>query len=452
VQEDKEIELVGLIRVAKREPKFDFRGRAGETSNPLYRGFGEQSADEVQRYDQPVLVRLNTRDELELRNGFPRTPEDLYGYQAVIVDDVEAEFFGPDQAALLQKFVGERGGGFLMLGGMETFQQGNYYGTPIGDLLPVYLERAAEMPKPAAGPWRFQLAREGWLQPWARLRDNESDERARIEAMPASEIFNRVGAIKPGASVVASVRDSRGAEQPALAVQRFGRGRSAALMIGDVWRWGMQNPAAHADMDKAWRQLLRSLVADVPQRIEMTAEPIPDDANGAVRLQVRVRDAKFQPLDDASVAIAVAPVSFSAGAAGVSPVRLIAEPGASEPGLYEATYVPRQSGGFRATAEVRNAAGIDLGRAEAGWSTDLAAEEFRSLTPNVALLEEIARRTGGEVIAADKLDEFVRQLPRRKAPVMEAWSFPIWDTPAVLAFALGCLVLEWGLRRWKGMP
>jgi hypothetical protein len=43
VEEDTQVQLVGLIRVAKREPKFDFRGRSGESSNPLFRGFGAQS-------------------------------------------------------------------------------------------------------------------------------------------------------------------------------------------------------------------------------------------------------------------------------------------------------------------------------------------------------------------------------------------------------------------------
>src|SRR4051812_25799129 len=140
IEEDQQVQLVGLIRVAKREPKFDFRGRAGETSNPLFRGFGNQAAEEVQRYDQPVLVRLNTRDEVELRAGFPRTPEELYGYHAIILDDVEAEFFAPDQQLLIQKFVSERGGGFLMLGGMECFHEGKYLRTPVGDMLPVYLD------------------------------------------------------------------------------------------------------------------------------------------------------------------------------------------------------------------------------------------------------------------------------------------------------------------------
>src|SRR5262249_5991463 len=144
VSEDDQVQLVGLIRVAKREPKFDFRGRVGESSNPLFRGFGNQSKDEVERYDQPVLVRLNTKDQFELRDGFPKTPEDLYGYHAIILDDLEAEFFTADQMSLLQKFVSERGGGFLMLGGAESFYQGKYDHTPVGDMLPVYCDRVTE--------------------------------------------------------------------------------------------------------------------------------------------------------------------------------------------------------------------------------------------------------------------------------------------------------------------
>jgi uncharacterized membrane protein len=452
IDDDDQVELVALIRIAKREPKFDFRGRAGETSNPLFRGFGDQASDVVERYDQPVLVRLNTRDEVELRAGFPRTPEELYGYHAVIVDDLEAEFFAPDQALLLQKFVSERGGGFLMLGGMESFAEGKYVRTPVGDMLPVYLDNednsAAEPPDVG-----LQLAREGWLQAWARLRDNEADERLRLDGMKRFNVLNRVRGLKPGASMIATVRDLSGAESPALAVQRFGRGRTAALMIGDVWRWGFEDAAKQVDMARAWRQLVRWLIADVPTRVQMTAEPIAADPNGTMRLQVRVRDEKFQPVDDASVTVDIEPVVFegTGGAAG-APIKLEAEPALTEPGLYQVTYVPRQTGGYRAAATVKNHAGADLGRAEAGWSTDLAAEEFRSLVPNVALLEDIARKTGGQVVAAEDLESFVGKLPELRAPVMETWSYPAWHTPVMFGFALACLLAEWGLRRWKGMP
>src|SRR2546421_388058 len=83
-----------------------------------------------------------------------------------------------------------------------------------------------------------------------------------------------------------------------LVVQRFGRGRTAALMIGDIWHWGLHDAEAHRDMDKAWRQLMRWLVTDVPNRVDLTVQPQTDEPNGAVELQVRVRDPKFQPLDN----------------------------------------------------------------------------------------------------------------------------------------------------------
>src|SRR5690606_10303858 len=65
--DDPQLQLVGLLRLALREPKFEFRGRSGEASNPLFRGF--RGADDTTRYDQPVLTRINTRDEAELRGG-----------------------------------------------------------------------------------------------------------------------------------------------------------------------------------------------------------------------------------------------------------------------------------------------------------------------------------------------------------------------------------------------
>jgi uncharacterized membrane protein len=465
VTEDEQVQLVGLIRIAKREPKFEFIGRPGESSNPLFRGFGNQSKEEVERYDQPVLVRLypdkdsELRFEATLRGGFPRIPEDLYEYHAVIVDDLEAEFFTRDQMALLQKFVSERGGGFLMLGGAESFHEGKYERTPVGDMLPVYLDHVAEQ-KPTTN-FQLSLTREGWLQPWARLRNNEGEEKARLEAMPGFQVLNRVRDIKPGASVIAMVQDESGHKFPALAVQRFGNGRVAAMMIGDVWRWGLHDEASHRDMDKAWRQLTRWLVADVPNRVELTVEPKRDDPNQAVLLKARVRDKKFQPLDNATVNLTVQVVTniFSQTQSNVNgqihnatnSVRIMVEPALNERGLYQATYVPRETAGYRAEATATDETGVEAGRAETGWTADPAAEEFRSLKPNRALLETIARQTGGEVIPLTRLDSFAAGLPNRKAPITENWTVPLWHRSAVFLFAFVCFIAEWGLRRWKGM-
>ena len=119
---------------------------------------------------------------------------------------------------LLQRFVSERGGGFLMLGGAESFREGNYAGTPIASMLPVYLDAARR--HAAGSDWKLALTREGWLQPWTRLRATESEERDRLDTLPPFNVLNTISAIKPGASVLATVSDSDNHSFPALAAQR----------------------------------------------------------------------------------------------------------------------------------------------------------------------------------------------------------------------------------------
>lgn len=443
--EDQQVELVGLIRIAKKEKgfgHFEFRSRPGESANPLFRGF-DRTTEDTEGYNEPVLIRLNTKDATELAGGFPKTPEALFGYHAVILDDLEAEFFARDQMSLLQRFVSERGGGLLVLGGAESFHQGKYEHTAIGEMLPVYLFFAAET-QPSVN-LRLSLTREGWLQPWARLRDNEASERARLTEMPALQVLNRVRDKKPGASVIAEVQDESGAKYPALVEQRFDNGRVGAVLVGDLWRWGLRDEATQADLGKAWRQMVRWLIADVPERIQLTAEPNRNDANLTMTLRVRVRDKEFKAMENAAVKITVAAVGET------NSVRVNAEPALTEPGVYEAQFVPRASGGYLAEAVVTDANGIEAGRAQAGWTADPAAEEFRSLRPNRALLESIARQTGGEVIAADQLAAFVAKLPKLNAPITETVTSPLWHKPLVFLLALACFAAEWGLRRWKGM-
>jgi len=368
----------------------------------------------------------------------------LFNYHALVLDDVEAEFFTPDQKSLIQQFVSQRGGGFMMLGGLESFTKGDYARTPIGELLPVYANRPVETP--ISERYKLLLTREGWLEPWVRLRATEDEETRRLANMAPFTTVNRIGAIKPGARVLARVQSESGETHPGLVVQQFGEGRSAALLVGDMWRWQLKRDSVEDDdLQKSWRQTIRWLVADVPQRIEIDVKRGEDAANQAIDLHVKVHDEMFRPLDNATV---TAKVTTPEG----KQIELTAQPAEETSGEYLITFVPRSPGAYRATVIAQAADAREVGKRETGWVSEPATEEFQTLRPNRELLARIASGTGGEVIKLDGLEQFVAGLPNRKIPVTEPKITAVWHTWAVFLLAVGLLVGEWGLRRWKGMP
>ncbi len=470
VETDPQLQMVALIRIARKEAKFDFRGREGESSNSLFRGFETGDKELAEEYDEPVLVRLNTENEEELRGGFPEKAEDLFKYDAIILDDIEADFFLADQLKLVYDFVSRRGGGLLMMGGQESFRQGDYDRTPIGEMLPIDLSREVKSPDTAV---RLTLTRDGWLQPWVRLRSDETAEEQRLQAMPDFLTVNSAAFVRPGAVIMAEVQDAQENRWPALVVQRFGKGRTAALCIGDLWRWRLseglrklhgldqeildgpsdaatsdEEPAEDlADHSRACRQLLRWLVADVPQQMDVAVK---DDAllgAGSVRLTAFIRGADFEVRENADV-------RFSVVAPGGQTFELTGEPSDTESGQFEVTIAAAQAGAWTATviATISDDGSAVPLTATTGWASQPDQKEMRSVQIDRTFLEEVAGVTGGRTIPLNELESFVDGLPESSAPLVEVWSWPIWHSWWVFLAAVSCFATDWTLRRRRGLP
>jgi hypothetical protein len=176
-----------------------------------------------------------------------------------------------------------------------------------------------------------------------------------------------------------------------------------------------------------------------------------------------VKDKKFWPTENATVNLRVKSLTLENPREGVDSVmqqavtlstnvvQFVAEPSPNEVGLYEAVYIPRQTGGYAVEASVTDMNGLTVGSTEAGWTSDPASEEFRSLNPDRELMEQIARQTGGQVVKSEDLLSFVKSLPSRQVPVTEEFTSPMWHTGWLFALAIGCFVAEWGVRRTRGL-
>jgi uncharacterized membrane protein len=452
-QVDPEIDIVGLIRLAEKEPRFAFLDRSSGARNPFFDGFSETEPDEVAEYNEPVLIRLGTLTEDELMDGFPKIADELFEYSGIILDDVHADFFTQDQLDLIKLFVDRRGGGLLMLGGPQAFDQGGFDRSSLADILPVYSET---QPASAPNEFRLGLTREGWLQPWTRLRDTQDEETVARASMPGFQSVNHVARVKPGAQLIGTLSTPERQLWPGLATQTYGRGRAAALMIGDLFRWKLQTPAENPltrndsqasstppdDFGQSWRQLMRWLVADLPTRVsaqsQLLLEPSPSR-----EILVDVRNAEYLPDDSAAVNLQV---KYPDGTEVTEAARWTLTQG-----QYRAV-VPLQGEGFyEVVCEATDRNGESLGEHILGWTWEPTGDEYRKLILETGPWETLAEETKGQLIDADELRSIGEKLKTQALPAKRIRQKPLWHQWPILLVAVTLLAVEWGWRRWLGL-
>lgn len=91
-------------------------------------------------YLAEAMAREGIRLDVRPPEGIPESLQQLAAYDGVILSDVPARLLSQRAMASLHDYVEKLGGGFLMIGGINSFGVGGYYRTPIEDILPVKMQ------------------------------------------------------------------------------------------------------------------------------------------------------------------------------------------------------------------------------------------------------------------------------------------------------------------------
>jgi len=102
------------------------------------------------RYLRRALEAERIRVETRPPTGVPRSLADVQRYDLVIFSDLSALELDEGQMKLIKLYVSELGGGFMMLGGENSFGLGGYFNTPIAEILPVDMTGERKEEKAAA--------------------------------------------------------------------------------------------------------------------------------------------------------------------------------------------------------------------------------------------------------------------------------------------------------------
>ncbi|NLE59343.1 MAG: VWA domain-containing protein, partial [Planctomycetes bacterium] len=100
-------------------------------------------------YLKTALELEGMQVEARPAGGVPQSLSELLGFDAFILSNVPAERLTLRQMQMIQTYVRDSGGGFIMLGGDESFGLGGYYNTPIEETLPVRMPIRKDLTRPS---------------------------------------------------------------------------------------------------------------------------------------------------------------------------------------------------------------------------------------------------------------------------------------------------------------
>jgi uncharacterized membrane protein len=389
------------------------------------------------------LIRTGTglfyqqgKGEPVVRDGkLELTRDSLLRFSVVILGDIEPGAFRNDQLDALRWFVDEKGGGLVMLGGASTFGQGTWAGTPLAVALPVWMGRVPR--ERIKGPVHARLTTEGEGHPvlagCASFFAEGSD-------LPPLDGLCLAPGPRPAASVLAV---AEGSHDTVLAVQRYGSGKTAALLADTTWKWylRMRGMGRKSPYNKMWMQLLRWLSGEGAAPDEGSPLAVRSDrriyrVGELVRGEVRLLHLKGVP-----------------EVAGQPNLWVVPEKGAAlrvdldgEPPVFSGLFEAARPGIYSLRAQIRSADGRTFERT-AAFAVGGRGREFERIDADIDYLKELAVRTGGDVFTlaeAQALPERLKELLREQGSRRETGPF---RSPLFFLAFLAFLGIEWALRR-----
>jgi uncharacterized membrane protein len=379
-----------------------------------------------------------------LATGFPASRDALYAYDAVVLANANLDALPQETLEALADFVGDRGGGLLVLGARALSPHGLAQSS-LERVLPLELtDRRGGLARaalPPANRFKVAITPEGLRHPVTRLGPADAETRRRWGGLPALGGAAPLGAARPGASVLAATQGSTGSIVPLIAVQRFGRGRAMIFGGEGSWRWKMMMPAADRTYEAFWRQSARWLASEAPEPVSVTA-PADTAVGSAAPIDVSVRDASFEPIQDAQVRISVREPDGA--------TRVLASMDAGGAGRHAASLVPEEPGLYRVAVEAKRG-DVVLASVEQSLLAGGTDPEFVDPRLNETVLRKLAEGSGGRYVRARDAGDVAGALRAPRAPSRRPEVRDLWHNAWSFLLIVALLTTEWALRRRWGL-
>jgi hypothetical protein len=416
--------------------------------------------DRIKSVDANFL--LVNGDERTLKAGppflpvFPRTQKELAAYDMLIIGDVNAAYFTPEQQRWIVEFVDE-GGGLVVIAGRQQ-NPASYVNTPIGKCLPVEFDAVKFAVDENKAPDEYvpKIADIGRYESVMSLGDSPEENRRVWNTLPAWFWHYPVKKLKPGAQSLLdhpkeTIEDpsplAKNHKRPMPLIARHFYGRGAVMFIGgdETWRWRFNEEDKY--FARFWGQVMyqMGLPHVLTSKTQMTAEG--DFIKGKpTKVYARLFTHDHRPLEVDRIEGTLD--RAASGKIAEATERVAFNPIDGQPGLYMTTITKDQPGDY------------NLRLPQGQSSSDPIVLPVRvilspedELAPgnlNEAALKRLAEQTGGKFYRENDLKDlpgaieskvvYLDPPPRKEILLWTRW----W----ALAGVVGLLTAEWLIRKF----
>lgn len=343
----------------------------------------------------------------------------------------------------LKDYVSRNGGAFLMIGGSNSFNSGNYGRTSISEILPVELDYTPRTLSETISNQIFhpELTDIGKSHPIMRIIPNKDENERQWSGMPELEGLNTVQGLNESAIPLLTTANG----EPVLAVENINSGKVAAFMSDSSWKWNFAQ-ASEGNLsqlyDKFWNRLFLWFVNDPELRNVkiITKNPIYNPGDDAI---IEITTLEPESISNVSSAIMTLPNGNQKEIEleRLSQNRYTGEIKVEEQGIYRVSIVP----------EGESEKYTDLNKSETVFIVEPPEKEVRGPTENSDFLKLIADKSGGEYITTLQNPEDLRLDISTKKSITGYKTKKLWDNPFIFLLIIGLLSTEWLLRRRWGL-
>ena len=373
--------------------------------------------------------------------GFPRTREQLFDYDVLIIGDVSRNYFSASQLELVKAFVSEKGGGVFFLPG-EKWSLAAGRVPELERLFPLELESGA-LSSPV--PFKIGLEQDGKNSPFFLIEDSERlNERAwgNLEGVYWALKSARE---KPGAVVYAKYRGVKAGSNVFAASQRLGRGKVMLFTSDDIWRWRYKNENKY--FYRVFGQCIRWLgpekAASEDKYLKLTTDKKKYLAGERVFVTARITGPGYAGIKEAEVP------AFYAGSdskrEAFTLVRL-----AKDSNIYTGEFVPVLGGSCKIWVE-HPSLPAEVKNVKAEIAVEIPNMEFEAPELNESMLKKIAEASEGEYFRYSASGGVADKIIKAKPKVTIRTEKGLKDSSFVILFFVILVALEWYFRRKKNM-